>query len=222
MKLNINRTIKAMMLAIAAVSSTPLATADEYWDRKTSLFELLPIKSDDIVFLGNSITDGGEFNELFGMDNIKNRGISSDIITGVEKRINQITPGQPRKIFLLIGINDVSHGHNVAKLAERYERLVKKIREQSPETQLYVQSVMPVNNSFNRYKSLRNKENTLKQFNKEIESIAARNGATYIDLWPFLSDANGNMKREYTNDGLHLNGNGYKAWAAGIEKFVKK
>ena len=128
--------------------------ADEYWDRKTSLYSILPVKSTDIVFLGNSITDGGEFNELFGMPNILNRGISSDVITGVEKRLTQVTKGKPAKIFLLIGINDVSHHISVERLAERYERLVKKIREQSPETKLYVQSIMPVNNTFRRYKNL--------------------------------------------------------------------
>lgn len=196
--------------------------ADEYWDQRTTLFELLPIHQNDIVFLGNSITDGGEFHELFGMDNIKNRGIRSDIIPNVEKRLNQVTKGKPKKIFLLIGINDVSHGLSVDKLAQRYESLVKKIRTQSPGTKLYVQSVMPINNTFRRYKALIGKENTVKAFNKRIQTIAEKNGAIYVDLWPFLSDSNGNLKREYTNDGLHLNGAGYKAWTNGISPLVKK
>ncbi len=65
--------------------------ADEYWDRKSSLFEIL-LYAEDIVMLGNSITDGGEFSELFGIHNIKNRGISSDVITGVEKRLVRSPP----------------------------------------------------------------------------------------------------------------------------------
>lgn len=215
------RIILGSMLAAYAVLETPVAMhADEYWDQKTSLFELLPINNNDIVFLGNSITDGGEFHELFGMDNIKNRGIRSDIMTGVEKRLGQITGGKPEKIFLLIGINDVSHGHAVNVLAQRYERLVKKIREESPETRLYLQSVMPVNNSFKRYKNLFGKENTIKAFNRRIEEIALENGATYVDLWPFLADKEGNLRREFTNDGLHLNGRGYRVWTEGIRNLV--
>ncbi|MDE7402326.1 MAG: GDSL family lipase [Muribaculaceae bacterium] len=207
---------------MAAGAGIYTASADEYWDQKTSLFEVLPITGRDIVFLGNSITDGGEFNELFEMDCIKNRGIRSDLITGVEKRLGQITPGHPDKIFLLIGINDVSHGHSVAELAKRYERLVKRIRTESPDTKLYLQSVMPINNSFKRYKGLIGKESTIREFNKEIEKIAAANGAEYVNLWPFLADSNGRLKADMTNDGLHLNGRGYRAWASGIQDLVKK
>ncbi len=198
------------------------AMADEYWDRKSSLFEILPIRGEDIVMLGNSITDGGEFSELFGIHNIKNRGISSDVITGVEKRLGQVTAGHPAKIFLLIGINDVSHGHSVATLAERYARLVKKIREQSPDTRLYIQSVMPIDNDYRRYKGLFGKEKTIRDFNVRIKEIAAGNGAEYIDLWPTLAGADGKLKKEYTNDGLHLNGAGYRAWTRAIEKYIRE
>lgn len=211
-------------MAAFLLASGPIATfnanADEYWDQKTSLFEILPIDNSDIVFLGNSITDGGEFSELFGMPNIKNRGIRSDVIPGVMKRLDQVTKGHPKKIFLLIGINDVSHNLSVDKLADRYETLVKKIRKESPETKLYVQSVMPVNNSFGRYKALIGKEKTIRQFNDRIKDIAIRNGATYVNLWPCLADEKGNLKRAYTNDGLHLTGAGYKAWSDGIRKLV--
>lgn len=197
--------------------------ADSYYDRKVSLFELLPVNSDDIVFLGNSITDGGEFQELLGMPNIKNRGISSDVISGVEKRIAQVMLGKPKKLFLLIGINDVSHNLSVSQLAARYERLVKNIRMLSPSTQVYLQSVMPVNNDFKRYKSLIGKEKVISGFNKEIERIAKDSGCVYIDLTPALADpASGKLKKAYTNDGLHLTGAGYKAWMNVIKPFVEE
>lgn len=196
------------------------AHADEYWDQRVSLFSLLPISNTDIVFLGNSITDGGEFHELFKQDNIKNRGIRSDVIRGVQKRLKQVTGGHPKKIFLLIGINDVAQGLTVDQLAARYEELVKQIRLESPETELYLQSVMPVNNNFKRYKSLIGKERIIREFNNRIKEIASRQGAVYVDLWPYLSDANKNLRREFTNDGLHLNGKGYKAWTNGIRPLV--
>lgn len=219
----IYRTLSAAgMLSVLLFSPVATVQADEYWDQRTSLFEILPISKSDIVFLGNSITDGGEFAELFGMDNIKNRGIRSDVITGVEKRLTQVTMGHPAKLFLLIGINDVSHGLTVAELGRRYERLVRKIREQSPETKLYIQSVMPVNNDFRRYRNLRGREQVIVDFNKKIKATAAAQGAEYIDLWPALSVSGGKLNPAYTNDGLHLNGAGYRAWAKAIEKQVKE
>ena len=219
----IYRTLSAAgMLSFLLFSPVATAQADEYWDQRTSLFEILPVSKSDIVFLGNSITDGGEFAELFGMDNIRNRGIRSDVITGVEKRLTQVTMGHPAKIFLLIGINDVSHGLTAAELGRRYERLVRKIREQSPETKLYVQSVMPINNDFRRYRNLRGREQVIVDFNKKIKATAAAQGVEYIDLWPALSVSGGKLNPAYTNDGLHLNGAGYRAWAKAIEKQVKE
>lgn len=218
--------IKILFVAIVGivgfgcVDSTD-CKADSYYDRKVSLFELLPINSDDIVFLGNSITDGGEFQELLGMSNVKNRGISSDVIGGVEKRTAQVMLGKPKKLFLLIGINDISHNLTVKELASRYERLVKNIRMLSPSTEVYLQSVMPVNNDFKRYKSLIGKEKTITAFNKEIERIAKANGCTFIDLTPALADpATGKLKKSYTNDGLHLTGKGYKAWMNVVKPYV--
>lgn len=200
-----------LILALCAATFTPLH-ADKYWEQRVSLFNQLPVTENDIIFLGNSITDGGNFEELFGREDVKNRGIRSDAIPGVMKRLDQVTKGHPKKIFLLIGINDVSHGLTVKQLADRYENLVKEIQKRSPNTKLYLQSVMPINNSFKVYKSLTGKEKTVVDFNTEIKRIAKENGVTYIDLWPALSDNNGNMKKNFTNDGLHLTGEGYRAW----------
>lgn len=210
-------------MMILGICSAVDAKADSYYDRKVSLFELLPINSNDIVFLGNSITDGGEFQELLNMPNVKNRGISSDVISGVEKRTAQVMLGKPKKLFLLIGINDVSHNLTVKQLATRYERLVKNIRMLSPSTEVYLQSVMPVNNDFKRYKSLVGKEKTIKAFNKEIERIAKANGCTFIDLTPALADpSTGKLRRSFTNDGLHLTGAGYKAWMNVVKPYIVK
>lgn len=217
------RLIVLVPMMILGICSAVDAKADSYYDRKVSLFELLPINSNDIVFLGNSITDGGEFQELLNMPNVKNRGISSDVISGVEKRTAQVMLGKPKKLFLLIGINDVSHNLTVKQLATRYERLVKNIRMLSPSTEVYLQSVMPVNNDFKRYKSLVGKEKTIKAFNKEIERIAKANGCTFIDLTPALADpATGKLRRSFTNDGLHLTGAGYKAWMNVVKPYIVK
>ena len=131
--------------------------------------------------------------------------------------------GKPKKLFLLIGINDVSHDLTVDKLAKRYESLVSKIRKMSPDTRVYLQSVMPVNNDFKRYKTLYGKEKTIAEFNERIKDIAASSGCTYIELTPALADpATGKLRRNFTNDGLHLTGPGYKAWLDVVEPYVNE
>lgn len=211
--------IRLALLIFTLFISTS-AHADKYWEQRVSLFDHLPVTENDIIFLGNSITDGGNFEELFKREDVKNRGIRSDIIPGVQKRLEQVVKGHPKKIFLLIGINDVSHGHSVDKLAERYETLVNEILQRSPETQLYLQSIMPINNDYGVYRNLKGKENTIVEFNKRIKEIAEKNDLEYIDLWPFLADKSGKLNKKYTNDGLHLTGPGYRAWTNGIRSYL--
>lgn len=216
-------TASMLLLAATLPSAVSASPRSEYWEQKVTLFNIIPVEPGDIVFLGNSITDGGEFSELFDDITIKNRGISSDVISGVIERLYQVVDHSPSKIFLLIGINDVSHNLSVDRLAEEYGKLVREIREKAPDTRLYLQSVMPINNDFGRYRNLKGKESTVVRFNERIKEIASVNGAVYVDLWPALADpSTGKLKKEFTNDGLHLLGKGYKAWADAIRPLVKE
>ena len=218
-----NLLLSCGLFAVLILGFAPMASADSYYDRKVSLFELLPIYENDIIFVGNSITDGAEVQELFGMANVKNRGITSDVINGVSKRIDVTMAGHPKKLFLLIGANDISHNLTADQVATRYEELVKKIRQLSPNTKVYLQSILPINNDFGRYKTMIGKEKVIKALNPKIKAIAERNGCTYIDLTPAMQDPKtGKLKRAYTNDGLHLTGAGYKAWSGVLMPYVKE
>ena len=121
-----------------------------YYQRAT-LFEALPTSKSDIIFLGNSITNGGEWAELLGNPHAKNRGISGDTTQGVLDRLSTITKGKPSKIFLLIGTNDLSRGKSVDEVAKNVEKIVERVKRESPATKLYVQSVFPVNPKFNKF-----------------------------------------------------------------------
>lgn len=98
MKINFRKHILPLLL-LAMLPASVSVSADSYYDRKVSLFELLPVNSEDIIFLGNSITDGGEFAELLEISNVKNRGIISDTMVGVEKRLAQVMRGKPKRYF---------------------------------------------------------------------------------------------------------------------------
>lgn len=219
----INISVAALISAYSLVSPHSASSRSEYWHQRVTLFDIIPVEPGDIVFLGNSITDGGEFTELFDNPFIKNRGISSDVISGVMERLDQVTNNHPSKIFLLIGINDVSHNRTADQIAKEYEELVKNIRFKAPESKLYIQSLMPINNDFGRYKNLKGKEKVISDLNIKLEAIAEQNGAMYVDLWPALADKRtGKLRREFTNDGLHLLGKGYDAWAKAIRHLVNE
>ena len=200
----------AMLIAASAVSANAQHT--EFYYQRASLFELLPVDSTHIVFLGNSLTNGCEWHELLGMPNVINRGINGDIVQGVEERLEPVVKGHPAKIFLLTGVNDVSHDLTADSIAAGIVALARHIREASPTTKLYVQSLLPFNMEFGRYKLLTNKEQVVRDINTLVRPQIEALGATWIDLYPHFADENGNLRADLTNDGLHLLGPGYLIW----------
>ena len=95
---------------------------DNYYKTRKSVFEIVPTRTNEILFLGDSITDYCEWQELFGMANIKNRGIDGDTIIGVIDRLDEIVASSPKKIFLMIGINDLELKNSVKQILCNYDR----------------------------------------------------------------------------------------------------
>ena len=192
-----------------------------YYQRAT-LFEVLPTSKSDIIFLGNSITNGGEWAELLRNPHAKNRGISGDTTQGVLDRLSTITKGKPSKIFLLIGTNDLSRGKSVDEVAKNVAKIVERVKRESPKTKLYVQSVLPVNPKFNKFLGHMNRQKDIAALNAKIKAIAARHGVTYIDVYKSLVIPSTDvMNPEYTNDGLHLLGKGYQKWVDVLKPYLK-
>ena len=186
-----------------------------------TLFEELPVTSSDIIFLGNSITNGGEWAELFDNPHVKNRGISGDVCMGVYDRLDAILKGSPAKIFLLIGINDVDRGASADTIVERIGMIVDKIRKDSPSTKIYLQSVLPVSDHYKMFNGHTSRWQVVPEINKGLVRLAADRGVKYIDLYShFIDNTTGKMNIKYTNDGLHLLGKGYKKWVGIVKPYV--
>ena len=193
-----------------------------YYQRAT-LFEMLPVDSDDIVFLGNSITNGAEWSELFNDPRVKNRGISGDTTDGVYDRLAAIVSGRPKKIFLMIGINDVSRGRTTAEISGGIRAIAERIAAESPSTRLYLQSLLPVNDCYGKFEGHTSRYRQVAEINAEIQKIATDLGAVYVDLYTrFAEPDSGKMRPELTNDGLHLLGAGYMLWREIVTPYVKE
>lgn len=195
-------------------------TYTPYYHQRASHFATLPVDGNDIIFLGNSLSDNGLWNEMFDNADIKNRGIIGDIVQGISDRVGFATKGHPKKIFLLIGVNDVSHHLTPDSIVTAVEKLIVKIKKESPETELYLQSWLPINNDFKRYKNMIGKEEIILQGNVFLEQVARRQGVTWINLFPLFADRECKLPRHLTNDGLHLNEEGYKIWRDEVAKYI--
>ena len=198
------------------------APHNELWGQRASLFEMLGTDSTSIVMLGNSLTHGCEWHELFNNPKIVNRGINGDIVDGLRERLPAITAGKPAKIFLLCGVNDISHNLSADSIATALGNLMAEIRRQTPETRLYVQSLLPINNSFGRYKAIAGKEQVVRDVNALLPAIAEANGATWIDIHALFADTDGNLRADLTNDGLHLLAPGYAIWRDALRPYIEE
>ena len=194
-----------------------------YYEQKRALYEALPNGRKEIIFLGNSLTDTGEWAELLGNKRVKNRGISGDTSFGVLARLSEATASKPAKIFLMIGINDVSRGIPDSLILRNYGRIVRKIQIDSPHTRIYLQSILPTNDAFPQFNRHQQKEHHIRALNDSLQALALLTGQVFVDLRPYLGDATGKLSAQYTNDGLHLKGAGYGRWVTALreKKYVK-
>lgn len=216
------RLLIACCLALTISANAQEPKYSTFYDQRVSLFERLPVTPEDIVFLGNSITNGGEWCELFDNPHVKNRGISGDITEGVYDRLEAVTRGKPAKIFLLIGINDVARGIPADTVVARIGQIIRAVKTQSPGTKLYIQSLLPVNGYYNKFGSHTSRWQLVKTINTALFALAAEEKVSYIDLYSHFADEEGKMKIEYTNDGLHLLGNGYLLWRDIVRPYVEE
>ncbi|MFC5604272.1 GDSL-type esterase/lipase family protein [Sporosarcina koreensis] len=190
------------------IQSTPPVKRDAaYYFTKKSVFEHSAASDVDIAFIGDSITDYGEFQEYFPDDVVLNRGIRNDVAKGVLDRLQEVVDRDPKVAYLMIGVNDIRYGTD----AKDYESSVNAIVESfaGKETKLFIQSILPVNNGIFG-NEVSNKK--VKQFNDILKRIADENEIEYIDLHPSFTDKSGQLDKKFTVDGLHLNGKGYDVW----------
>lgn len=214
--------ISILFLSISLCSFSQVSKFGTYYDQRKSLFEILPDTKNEIIFLGNSITDGSEWSELLENAHAKNRGISGDTSEGVLFRLYQVTRVAPAKVFLLIGINDLARNISPDTVYVNICRIVSTIRTKSPKTKIYVQSILPVNNTFKTFASHTCRTPQVKELNEKLKDICPKLGATYVDVFSELKNPNDDLLNPmYTNDGLHLLGEGYKAWFKVIQPFLK-
>lgn len=202
----------AYLQQVTAQSIYDTSYSTTYYQQKLTLFRLLPDTKNEIIFLGNSITDIGEWAEIWQNKNVKNRGISGDNTFGVLARMDEVLSSKPAKIFIMIGINDISKGTPDSIIISNYKKIIFRIRQQSPATKLYVQSILPTNNCFSEFKRHQDKDEHIRFINTSLQQFCQLQKIRFIDLYIHFLDNTGKLDMQYTNDGLHINGFGYLKW----------
>jgi|SRR5690606_17760957 len=184
-----------------------------HYTARQEFFKEMPVTKKAIVFIGNSITEAGKWNDLFPGYKILNRGISGDISYGVLARLPEILKQKPSKIFLMIGVNDLKRNIPSENIIANYRKMIEMIRKNSPRTKIYLQSVLPVNNELliESFKSVKNED--VDRLNTALKKFAENKNIFYINLHEVFADENGELKKEETPDGIHIKIQSYFLWA---------
>lgn len=196
------------------IISTHSTWTKTHYPKRITEFKENPLETNDIVFIGNSITEqGGKWSEKTNNPRAKNRGISGDTTEGIIARLNEIIFYKPEKLFLLIGINDLFHNpDSVQHIYENILKIVDKIKSKSPNTGIFVQTVLPTTTE-----SLIPK---ITELNTALKSSAFEKSFTFINLHQRFVLLNGKMNMDFSTDGVHLNEKGYEIWSKIVKNIL--
>lgn len=233
----------AITILAAAAAETPAQTADiapgqpvvkfdpesHFGKRMVEMEKELAQLPDDttgtIVMLGDSITEHFFRKEVMPETihgiRVLNQGISGDQVdrptsgTGVTHRMNMIQQAKPAIVFVMIGINDFWGGKEKPEdVIPQYEKMYALLKETVPDAKIVLQSVLPSS------KDKANLNPYVDQLNARAKELAAESDDMYLNLHPLMEDENGELKAEFTGDGIHLNEEAYRAWLKKLQEVV--
>jgi lysophospholipase L1-like esterase len=194
--------------------------AKEYHQKRLTLFRSEPVVKGKIIFLGNSITEFGEWQKLLNDSTVINRGIAGDNTFGVLARLEDIVNREPSKLFIKIGINDISQNIPVEIIVKNISTIIKNVQTKSPMTKIFIHSILPTNDNVQKeYPDAYNKNHIVNLVNKQLKNQAKKLNVIYIDIDKIFRDKNGKLDIKYSDsDGLHLNELAYNTWIKLLRK----
>lgn len=169
-----------------------------------------------------------------------NQGISGETSFGLLRRLNLFDQTQPDTVFVMIGINDLIRGISPETLLANYREIMLHLKKAHPQAQIVVQSILPhagsrlqrspTDGATRRGQTpapweahlaiVPNRD--IQQLNQTLDNMAAAAGLDYLDLYPFFTDANGDLAADLTTDGLHLSVKGYYVWRSRLQAFIQQ
>lgn len=204
--------------------------------RKYKILNEFAVKG-QTVLVGSSLMEYFPVNELQqSLDKrhiLYNRGISgyvtSELLNSMEECIFEL---EPSKLFINIGTNDISSAdgeYRLDKLIGNYDEILTRIGTRLPECKVYVMAYYPVNAKadFNgidqatREGMFSTRTNAaILEANAAVEQLAGKHGYEFINVNEGLMDAEGNLKAEFSTDGIHMLANGYAVVLNNLKQYL--
>ena len=209
---------------LSVISSQYSALNSEKNEHKEKLKSLEKAYT-NYLFLGDSITEYYDLEKYFPDMPVVNSGIAGDttddILSDMKGRVYDYNPS---KVFILIGTNDLLEDKTNEEIFNNIKKIVDGIKENRSEAEIYIESIYPVNRSMDKrlymVGSRQNKD--IIEINKMIKDYCNEENLTYINTYDELLDDDGNLKKDYSEDGLHLSSEGYDVVTKSLEKYLNE
>lgn len=181
------------------------------------------IVDDNYLFLGDSLTHRYDLEKHYENMPVVNSGVEGDTTANILNHMKErVYDYNPSKVILLIGTNDLDDFYHltVDDVFENIKDIVHKIEENRKYAEIYIESLYPINKSLDSNPVKEKSNERIKELNEKLKEFCADNGYTYIDVYSKLIDDDGNLQKEYTEDGIHILDNGYSIITEQIKKNV--
>ena len=178
----------------------------------------------DMIFIGDSIVEYYPLQELFGTaKTIVNRGIRGYQTKLLLENLDAHLYGDAvDQIVLLIGTNDIGKDIPINEALDNLERVIQSIARDYPLSQIKLLSILPVNEG-EKYKQtvyIRTNEK-IREWNQAYEAlVSAYMQVDFVPIYDSLTDSEGQLKKDYTTDGLHLSVAGYQALSEALKEYL--
>ena len=188
-----------------------------------SKIDSIKVQDENIVFFGDSITEGYNVKEFFDEYRIVNSGISGNTTKDLINRIDSdLYDYNPSAVIIQIGTNDLRVSIKDEEIISNIKKIIKGIRKNRKNASILVESIYPLNRDMDtEYWDGVNEDYNNKhiiKLNKDIKKLCKIEHIKYIDVYTSLLDDNKNLKEVYSKEGLHLTDLGYYK----VTKIIKK
>ncbi len=137
-----------------------------------------------------------------------NQGISGENTTQILRRLKykDFAQTRPDRIYVMAGINDLRQGVDDQTILANHRQIIRVLLQGHPQAQVIVQPILPT-----RFAAIPDRR--LRYLNQQLEIISAQEGASFLNIYDSFLNAEGQLRRELTTDGLHLSPEGYELWS---------
>jgi lysophospholipase L1-like esterase len=189
-----------------------------HYGERMGKFKTEKVVTAKTIFIGDDLLENVNLKRMLKDSSIVNRGISGDNTFGVLKRLAEIANRKPSRLFISVGINDLSKNVPNEVIIENIFAIIAKARSMTPNGQVFVISLLPVNPTIKDFQPAFRKQQNIIEINAQLKRYGNALKYKYVDVYSQLSDSRDMLDAQYTLDGIHLNRAGNERWIEYLKK----